>query len=72
MKNFIVVFSKALPWIYLVLGIAYVFTNTPKNEFGDENGALAIMMLVGVVLSTLFLVGISYVIEASVKYLQKN
>ena len=72
MKNFIVVFSKALPWIYLVLGIVYVFTNTPKNEFGDENGVLAIMMLVGVVLSTLFLVGISYVIEASVKYLQKN
>lgn len=72
MKNFIVGFSKVIPWINLICGIIYVFTNTPKNKYGDENAVIAILMLIGVVLSSILLLAFSYVVEASVKYLKNR
>lgn len=72
MKGFIVSFTKVIPWVYLVLGFIYVFSNPPRTSLGDENAVLAILLLIGVLITTFILVGFSYVVEAACRYLKKT
>lgn len=72
MKKFIVGLSKVFPWVYMVIGILSILTNPPRTETHDENAVLALVMLVGVILSAFFFYGLSYVIEAACKYLESN
>ena len=56
----------------MVAGVIGIIANPPRTELHDENAPLAIMLLVGVILSALLMYGISYVIEAACLYLEKN
>ena len=69
MKTFIIYLFKIFPWIYLVVGVISIISNPPRNEYHDENAILAIGMIIGVIISTFLLYGLSYVIEASCQYL---
>jgi len=72
MKSFVIYLFKVFPWIYLVAGVVTIIANPPLNEYHDENAILAIGMIVGVVVSSFLLYGLSYVIEASCHYLDVN
>lgn len=74
MKKFIVGFTKVFPWIYLIGGIIMIVSNPPRRgpEFygiRDEDPVMIIVLFAGVILTTLLLVGFSYIVEASCKYL---
>lgn len=74
MKKFIIGFTKVFPWIYLIGGIIMIVANPPRKgpEFyghRDEDPVMALVLITGVLLTTLLLVGFSYIVEASCKYL---
>lgn len=74
MKKFIVGFTKVFPLIYLIGGIIMIVSNPPKRgpEFygiRDDDPVMALALIAGVILTTFLLVGFSYIVEASCKYL---
>lgn len=74
MKKFIVGFTKVFPWVYLIGGIIMIAKNPPRRGpefygYREEDPVMALVLLAGVILTTLLFVGFSYIVEASCKYL---
>jgi len=73
MKKFIVVFTKVIPWVFIIAGIIMILANPPRRAHGyDEDPVAAILMLLGVIVSSLLFFAFSYVVEAACLFLEKS